>query len=220
MSVVMWRTEGAIFVSTLLLLSCRVPESPNDGPVRSDRNTQLSRPDHSITLVPIENQQIDLARAEVFLNPAYASDYLLPKDIYIGALQDAYTSNPLDREIYTITRAFANVLISRGLPFPPLNDSNRSQIEEELNFLYGTEFPPQTVRIGAIRYSQDNQTAGVLLHLQSGQGHTAAYLYLSQLSADDSNREWKIIRFVIPRDAIDTLLPEDALPFDLITSFN
>ena len=210
----MWRTEGAIFVSCLLLLSCGVPDSLNDTP-RPDRNVQRSRPDHSIILIPVEENEINLARAEVFLNPTYTIDYLIPKDIYIGALQDAHTRNPLDRAVYTIARDFAAALISREAPLPPLNASNRSQIEEEVNFLYAAEFPPHTVRIGIIRYSQDNQTAGIVLHLQSRKGHTAAYLYLSQLSSENSSTGWEIIRLVIQRDAINTLLPEGSLPFDL-----
>ena len=215
-------SKGAIFVlaSTLLLFSCSVSDSLSDNSERSDRNVQRSRPDHSITLIPVEENELNTARAEVFLNPAYTSGYLIPKDIYIGALQDAYTSNPLDRTIYTIARDFATALISRETSPPSLNTANRSQIEEELNFLYTTEFPPHTVRIGTIRYSQDNQTAGIVLHLQSSRGHTAAYLYLSQLSSDNASTEWEIIRLVVQRDAINTLLPEDSLPFDLVEALN
>ena len=200
-----------ITLNISLLLSCANATRSVSPPGATD-NPRSARPDHSIILVPVDEGAQNSENSAAFLSPD-TKDYLIPADIYIGELQDSNIQSSPDREIYNIVRNFTRALISDNGPIPNLSQSDSNEIQEEVNALRALDAPPQSVRVGRIKFNSDNRAARTALHIQSSEGHTKAFLYVAQQPPDS---RWVINRFVIQRDAINTLTPQEALPFDFV----
>ena len=199
--------------SLCVMGACGSAAQPAPNPTTPDVPQNFrGRQDHSIVLVPTEEEIASETDTTAFLTPARTKPHIIPEDIYIGALQDTTTLRSSDRAVYTLAQDFIQALIADEEQTLNIEELDTNEITEEVRFLRGLESPPSSARIGKIEYGKNSITARTALHIQSREGHTISYLYFSR--SESNNNDWQIARFVVQRDTVNTFVPISSLPFE------